>query len=69
MERKNTEPDEQRSGSGEQREEYCDFKLPLGAREGAFFGCKVVWGDFNKCVSWGATAMILSEFRDLILDL
>lgn len=25
--------------------------------------------NFNKCVSWGATAMILSEFRDLILDL
>ena len=25
--------------------------------------------NFNHCVSWGATAMILSEFRDLILDL
>ena len=44
QERKNTEPNEQRSGRDEQRDKNCDFKLQLGVQ-------KVVFLDVKWCVS------------------
>ena len=40
QDRKQTEPNEQRSGRDEQRDEYCDFNLPLGAQKVALLDAK-----------------------------
>ncbi len=50
QERRKTEPNEERSGRDEQRDETCDFKLQLGVQKVAFVDAK--WcGSIFKNVS------------------
>ena len=50
QERKKNEPNEQRSGRDEQRDENCDFKLQLGVQKVVFLDAK--WcGSIFKNVS------------------